>query len=177
MTKLLTDRLLLRRPRPGDWPAFRAFMLSERASAFGSKGHEGRAFRAFAAELGHWEMFGHGMFAVTLKGSEQAIALVGPWTPPDFPEPEVGWMVLDAAHEGRGLAFEAAEAAVAHAFRDLRWPTVVSYIAEGNARSIALAERLGAKPDPDAPVPVPPEGAPNPRVLVYRHPRPAAVTA
>ena len=38
----------------------------------------------------------------------------------------------------------------------------VSYIDPGNARSIALAERLGARPDPDAP-------RADPDDLVYRH--------
>ncbi|NAZ37963.1 GNAT family N-acetyltransferase [Rubellimicrobium sp. CFH 75288] len=163
-----TERLLLRRPAPGDWPAFRSFMLSGRAAGFGSHGHEGRAFRAFAAELGHWEIFGYGMWAVVPKGQDGAVALVGPWTPPDWPEPEVGWMILDPAWEGRGAAFEAATAAVAHAYGTLGWSTVVSYIAEGNARSEGLARRLGAVPDPGAPAPE----ASGRRLVVWRHPRP-----
>lgn len=174
MTSLCTPRLTLRRPEARDWPAFRAFMLSDRAAVFGSHGHEGRAFRAFAAELGHWEMFGYGMFAVTAQGDDRVLALVGPWTPPDFPEPEVGWMVLDAGVEGTGVAREAAEAALLHAFGPLGWTTAVSYIAQGNERSIRLAERLGAQLDPEAPVPVPPPGAPAAPTLVYRHPRPEA---
>ena len=44
----------------------------------------------------------------------------------------------------------------------------MSYIAEGNARSVALAERLGAVLDLEAAAPE----APGKRVLVYRHPRP-----
>jgi RimJ/RimL family protein N-acetyltransferase len=165
-----TPRLLLRPPAPSDWEAFRAFMLSDRAEGFGSQGHEGRAFRAFAAELGHWQIFGYGMWAVTRRGEGRAVALVGPWTPPDWPEPEVGWMVLDAAAEGTGIAREAAQAAVAHAYGTLGWPTVVSYIAEGNTRSEGLARRLGAVPDPDAPAPE----APGRRIVVWRHPRPEA---
>ena len=168
-----TARLTLRRPVPGDWEAFRDFMLSDRATAFGSHGNMGRAFRSFLSELGHWEMFGYGTFAVTMRGEgrgeDRAVALVGPWTPVDFPEPEVGWMVLDAAQEGQGVAREAAEAALAHAFGALGWTTAVSYVAEGNARSRALAERLGAVVDPAA-TPVP--GADGRPVLVYRHPRP-----
>ncbi len=163
-----TARLTLRPPAPGDWPAFRAFMLSGRAAGFGSQGHEGRAFRAFAAELGHWAIFGYGMWAVCPRGEDRAVALVGPWTPPDWPEPELGWMVLDPAWEGRGIAREAAAAAVADAYGRLGWPTVVSYIAEGNDRSVRLAEALGARLDPVAPAPA----APGRRVLVYRHPRP-----
>ncbi len=168
---LQTSRLTLRRPVPTDWEAFHAFMMSDRATAFGSHGNLGRAFRSFLSELGHWEMFGVGMFAVTMRDDDRAIALVGPWTPPDWPEREVGWMVLDANSEGRGIAREAAEAALAYAWTTLGWNTVVSYIDEGNVRSRALAERLGAVIDPAA---ISVNGAGGKPVLVYRHPRPEA---
>jgi len=164
---LQTERLTLRRPAPHDWPAFRDFMLSPRSDSLGSEHHEGKAWRIFAAELGHWEICGYGMWTVTRQGTEEALALIGPWTPVDWPETEVGWMVLRADAEGTGIAFEAAKAAIAHAYSDLKWDTVVSYIAPDNARSIALAERLGAANDPDAPKP---DRFPN--TLVYRHPRP-----
>ena len=162
-----TARLRLRRPVPADWDAFRDFMMSDRAAIFGSRGNLGRAFRSFAAELGHWEIFGFGMFAVTPKDEDRALALVGPWNPPDWPERELGWMVLDGAAEGKGIAREAAEGALRHIWTVLNWPTVVSYIAEGNTRSVALAERLGAVPDPLAEVP-----EVGQTLMVYRHPRP-----
>ena len=166
-----TARLLLRRPVPADWDAFRDFMMSDRAAIFGSHGDLGRTFRAFSAELGHWAIFGIGMFAVTRKGEDRPIALVGPWTPPHWPEREIGWMVLDAGSEGQGIAREAAEGALNYVWRVLKWDTVVSYIAEGNARSISLAERLGAVLDPQAEAP----GFPEQTVLVYRHPRPDSI--
>jgi RimJ/RimL family protein N-acetyltransferase len=167
MTTLRTDRLILRRPVPADWDAFHAFMMSDRSTAFGSHQNLAKAFRSFAAELGHWEIFGYGMWAVTTHDSDTALALIGPWTPPDWPEPEVGWMVLSAAAEGTGLATEAARAAILDAYTRLNWPTVVSYIAPDNTRSIRLAEKLGATLDPDAPQP-----KPDDPVLVYRHPKP-----
>jgi len=168
---IATERLVLRRPLPRDWDAFRDFMMSERAAMFGSHRNLGKAFRSFAAELGHWDIFGFGMFAVTRKGEDRAVALVGPWNPPDWPERELGWMVLDGAAEGQGIAREAAEGALRHIWSELGWDTVVSYIAEGNDRSVALAERLGARLDPQA---VAPE-APGKTVLVYRHPRPESL--
>lgn len=167
MTMLQTERLILRRPVPGDWEAFHAFMMSDRSTAFGSHRDLARAFRSFAAELGHWEIFGYGMWAVTRRGSDAALALIGPWSPPDWPEPEVGWMVLAPETEGTGLATEAARAAIADVYGRLGWPTVVSYIGPENTRSIRLAEKLGAVLDPAAPQP-----KPDDPVLVYRHPRP-----
>jgi len=74
---LQTERLILRRPEPGDWGAFRAFMLSDRSSLLGSTQDVGKAWRAFAAELGHWEIRGYGMWAVTLRGDNDAVGLVG----------------------------------------------------------------------------------------------------
>lgn len=159
---LHTERLTLRRPAGGDWPALRAFHMSDRASYVGGPRDLGAAWRIFAAEVGHWDIFGFGMWAVTVTGDDAAIGLIGPWSPPDWPENEIGWFVFGGA-EGKGYAAEAARAALTHAFDTLGWDTAVSYIAPGNARSIALAERLGAVLDPDAALP------PGEPCLVYRH--------
>lgn len=168
---ITTARLTLRPPAPHDWDAFRDFMMSDRATAFGSHMNLGKAFRSFASELGHWQIKGFGMWAVCWQGDDTARALIGPWAPPDWPEPEVGWMVLDPAAEGTGLATEAARAAIDHAYAVLGWPTVVSYVGIGNTRSARLAEKLGAVLDPAAPQPFP-----DTPLWVYRHPAPA-VTA
>jgi RimJ/RimL family protein N-acetyltransferase len=165
---LHTARLTLRRPHAADWTAFHDFMMSDRSAAFGSHGDLARAFRSFAAEIGHWDIFGYGMWTVTLTGDDTALGLIGPWTPPDWPEPEVGWMILSDKAEGTGIATEAARAAIRHAYEVLGWPTVVSYIGPENTRSIRLAEKLGAILDPEAPQP-----KPDAPVLVYRHPKPA----
>jgi RimJ/RimL family protein N-acetyltransferase len=161
---LKTDRLVLRRPTADDWPAFHDFMMSDRSAAFGLDHDLGRIWRAFAAELGHWEIFGYGMWAVTRLGDDTALGLVGPWSPPDWPETEIGWMILSDTVEGSGIATEAAMAAVDHAFNVLGWDTVVSYIAPDNTRSIRLAEKLGAVLDTDA-------IGPKADTLVYRHPK------
>ncbi len=166
---LVTARLVLRPPAPRDWDAFHDFMMSDRSTAFGSHKNLGRAFRAFAAEIGHWQIFGYGMWAVTRQGDDTCLGLVGPWTPPDWPEREVGWMILSPAAEGTGIATEAARAAISHAYDVLGWESVVSYIGPENHRSIRLAEKLGARLDPAAPQ----IDAASP-VLVYRHPRPEA---
>ena len=164
---LETERLILRRPAPRDWPRARDFFMSERASGIGGPYTLGKAWRAFAAELGHWEILGFGMWAVTRTGDDTALGLVGAWCPADWPENEIGWMIFAEKIESTGIASEAARAAVDHAFATLKWDTVVSYVDPGNARSIKLAERLGAIPDPDAPQP----DSDKP-CLVYRHPKP-----
>lgn len=163
-----TARLILRRPVPGDWEAYHAFMMSERSHLFGSHGDLGKAFRSFAAWLGHWEIRGFGLFAAEDRATAATVAMAGPWAPPDWPEREIGWMVLDGVAEGKGVAFEAAQAALGHVWGALKWDTAVSYIDATNDRSIRLAERLGARLDPAAQAP----DAMGKDMLVYRHPRP-----
>jgi RimJ/RimL family protein N-acetyltransferase len=96
------------------------------------------------------------------------LALVGPLDPARLAGEEVGLDGPRRRREGTGIAREAAEAALGYVWRVLNWDTVVSYIAEGNDRSVRLAERLGARLDPAAPGPE----AVGRTVLVYRHPRP-----
>ena len=163
---LETERLILRAPGPQDWEAYRDFILSDRAQFVRAPGlDEGKAWRAFGHVIGHWVLREFGSFVYSLKDSEQVLGYGGPWYPAGWPEREIGWTVWDPATEGTGIAHEAARATIAHAFRDLGWDTAVSYIDPNNTRSIALAERLGARQDRDA-------KPSEPGLLVYRHSRP-----
>lgn len=166
---LHTGRLTLRRPTPSDWGVFRDFMMSDRAGFSSSNGDLGSTWKSFAAELGHWDMFGFGMWAVTIAGNDDIVGLVGPWCPPHWPENEIGWMMLSVEVEGKGIATEAARAALTHAYETLGWDTAVSYIGPDNMRSIRLAEKLGAAIDPSA-------KGPATDTLVYRHPKPGCAT-
>jgi len=161
---LHTERLTLRAPRATDWPAWRDFAASDRARFVGGPIDEAKAWRAFGHVIGMWVLRGYGSFVLTETGSDEPLGMCGPWHPADWPEPELGWTVWSTDAEGRGFAFEAATAARAHAFDDLHWSTAVSYIDPDNARSIALAQRLGAIMDPAA---VPPPS--DKSVLVFRH--------
>ena len=67
------------------------------------------------------------------------------------------------------MAAEAARAVLAHVFGTLGWTTAVSYISPQNARSIALAERLGAVRDAGA-------AGPAESDLVFRHSPPGAAS-
>ncbi len=163
---LETGRLLLRAPRTTDEPAWSAFIESQRAKFIGGPVETGRGWRTFGTLLGHWLMRGTGGFVLQLKDDPAPLGQVGPWYPGDWPEPEIGWTLWTAEAEGQGYVTEAARAVLAHVFGDLGWPTAVSYIDADNTRSVAVAERLGASVDADAP-------RPNDEVVVYRHSRPA----
>ena len=163
---LTTERLILRGPKASDVDAFMAFFATDRSIYVGGIKNSRDAWNFFGTEIGHWVMNGFGMFMVTLKGDDAPLGIVGHWYPHGWAEKEVGWVLFDAAREGKGYASEAAAACVAYARETLGWDEVVSYIAPENVGSIKLAERLGATLDADAPQP-----ASSKPCLVYRHPK------
>lgn len=151
---LHTRRLILRAPSAADVSPFAAFMESDRARFVGGPVTEpGRAWRSWAAIIGHWAMRGFGMFTVVRADTGRAIGMAGPWFPDTWPEQEIGWSIWSVEDEGKGFASEAALATRDHAFTRLGWKTAVSYIDAGNAASLALARRLGAQLDDGAAVP------------------------
>lgn len=164
---LETERLILRAPRRGDFPAWADFVSSDRARYIGGPLDAGPAWRAMGHLTGHWVHRGFGMFIFSEQSMpDSPIGMTGPWFPEGWPEHEIGWSLWSATAEGRGLAHEAVQAARSFAYSTLGWSTAVSYIHRDNTRSIALAERLGAVPDLHAATP---DNSDN---LVYRHPAP-----
>lgn len=166
---LTTKRLTLRAPLPSDADAFMAFYATDRAQFVGGPKTPRQAWDFFGTEIGHWAIHGFGMFAVTRTGDDTPLGIVGHWYPQTWPETEIGWVLFDAAHEGQGIAKEAAAACIDHAWGPLGWDSMVSYIDHGNDASVALAKSLGATLDPEAETPG------NKPCYVYRHPAPEAL--
>jgi len=156
-----TDRLLLREPILGDWPSFAAVMTSDRAKYMGGPFSIGYAWGAFCHGVAQWQLFGVGNLSIELRETKQCLGQIEINQGPLFPEPELGWQLTSEA-EGKGYAFEAAMALRDWAFQDRKLKTLVSYIDPDNARSIRLAERLGATIDDHA-------RKQDPDDLVYRH--------
>ncbi|ARE41109.1 Protein export cytoplasm protein SecA ATPase RNA helicase [Rhodovulum sp. P5] len=163
-----TDRLILRGPQMSDIEPMLSFMTSDRSRFVRSKAEmdANTTWRALAHVAGMWHLRGYGSFVIEDKATGAAIGMTGPWHPITWPECELGWSIWPEAAEGEGYAFEAASAARDFAFGTLGWTTAVSYIDPANARSIALAERLGCRLDADAARPD------DLTCLVYRHPAP-----
>jgi ribosomal-protein-alanine N-acetyltransferase len=141
-----TARLRLRAPEPRDFEAYAACRASERTRVLGGPNARSEAFHMFCGLVGHWHLRGYGRWLVADKATDAALGVVGLYFPEDWPEPEIGWSVFDAA-EGKGLACEAAEASRAYAYEVLGWTTVASLIVPSNTRSAALARRMGAEID------------------------------
>jgi RimJ/RimL family protein N-acetyltransferase len=163
-----TERLTLRAPRLEDFEPYAAYFASARAELERGRRDRAGAWKEFSAVAGQWLLRGYGGFSIEDRANGGYLGEVGVFHEDSYPEPELGWMVVAAA-EGRGIAHEAALAARHWAYHALGLTTLVSYIDADNARSIRLAERLGATRDDDAPHPE------NERCLVYRHPGPEAL--
>jgi RimJ/RimL family protein N-acetyltransferase len=99
--------------------------------------------------IDHWRRYGFGFYAVEVRRGPLAgelIGFVGIAYPKFLPElahrPELGWRLAPRAW-GQGFATEAAQAVRDHAFERLELDELISIVHPENARSRALAERLG----------------------------------
>ncbi|TFL18706.1 GNAT family N-acetyltransferase [Jannaschia formosa] len=163
---LVTGRLVLRAHRLADFEAYAATMASPRARMMTADPSRRAAWAGFMQDVASWCLHGFGLWAVELRDGTP-VGQVGVNRPDHFPEPELGWLLHDG-HEGKGDATEAATAALDWARG--RVASLVSYVTPGNLRSEAVARRLGATPDPDAPLP---EGETRAETTVWRHGGPA----
>ncbi len=163
--RLQTARLVLRLPQASDFDVWAACMASDRSRFIGGPVERHLAWRSFCHLAGHWMMRGYGMFTFADPVTDAPYGMTGPWFPEGWPEQEIGWTVWDASVEGRGYALEAASAARAWAYGTLGWKTAISLIDAANARSVALAERMGCQFEADYTHPQ--YGA----MQIWRHPR------
>ncbi len=161
---LETRRLVLRAPEPQDYPNFKATFSSYRSRFMGGPLNAYEAWMLYAAEIGHWEIRGYGMWMIHLRETEETLGMAGGWFPAMWPEREIAWIIWpDKA--GRGYALEATHAVRKHLYYSLGWQGAVSYIDPKNIESIRLAERLGCVKDRDA-------ETIDGHEAVYRHPSP-----
>lgn len=167
---LETERLILRAPTLADYAAYSVTLRSERARGVGGPFDAREAWRDYCEIVADWLLRGFGAWAMEEKATGRFAGVVMLHHPAYQPEPELGW-ILQAEAEGRGLAHEAARRVRDYGFAELGLTTLVSYIDAGNFRSIRLAERLGARLDPDAP------RIEGEDCLIYRHPAPGAAVA
>jgi RimJ/RimL family protein N-acetyltransferase len=145
-----TERLHLRRWRPDDRAAHAAIWADPDVFNSLRPGVPGDpaaiAAEGFERHLRHWTEHGYGLWAALDRSSDEIAGWLGAAHPNFIPELseeiEIGW-VLRRPFWGRGFATEGARAARDAALAHLAPPRLISLILPTNARSIAVAERLG----------------------------------
>lgn len=144
MQTIETERLNMRQWRQADFEVYAAYYANAQTAQFvGGHMPRDKAWRHFAAVVGHWQLKGFGQWAVEEKESGKLIGCIGLWEPEGWPELEVGyWLVTDA--HGKGYATEAGLRARRVAYEELGATTLVSYIDPRNDPSKQVAKRMGA---------------------------------
>lgn len=172
--RIETARTVLRDWRDEDLPAFAALNADPEVARWLGAPIDRDASAALAARIrSQLTSRGFGLWALELPGIAPFAGFVGLSVPafeaPFGPCLEIAWRLARATW-GHGYATEAARAVLAHAFGPLALVEVVSFTAEGNARSRAVMERIGMVRDPDGDFDHPrvPEGSPLRRHVLYR---------
>ena len=151
-TPILTERLELHPPGPGDALAMAAIVSDPRTGRYlGGPGTTADHYQRFMRNAGSWFIHGYGSFTLRLKREREPMGSCGifhSWRGlgDDFDDgPEAGWIIA-ADHAGRGYAGEAMRAALAW-FESTQGPQRITCIIEkGNEASFRLAAKLGFRP-------------------------------
>ena len=155
--RLETERLVLRGFEAQDFDAYHATMQDPEVMRYLGSDALGReeATRRISMFAGFWQMQGRGMWGVELKSGGPIVGQVGLFDlrrdmqPSIEGMPEMGW-IFDRSVHGRGIAFEAASAALAWHDATYGVMEIPAIISLGNEASMKLAERLGFIRDADA---------------------------
>jgi RimJ/RimL family protein N-acetyltransferase len=143
MMELSTDRLRLRLFADSDLDAYAEMCGDAEVMRYlgGAVMSRAEAWRSLAMVVGHWSLRGFGLWAVEERATGAMVGRVGCWQPEGWPGLELAW-TLRRAYWGMGYATEAARAALAVAFSDLKKDHVISMIHSENRASIRVAQRL-----------------------------------
>lgn len=160
--EIATERLRLRAHRFSDFAALEALFKTDRSKYMGGPLPRAKVWEMFSDSVGQWPLIGMGTWGVDRLSDGETVGEVNICRPAHFPEPEIGWTLLQG-FEGQGYATEGARAALKFATETYYLTSLVSYIDPDNNASIRVAERLGAVLDKQAATPND-EGC-----LVYRH--------
>jgi RimJ/RimL family protein N-acetyltransferase len=154
--ELRTPRLLLRRWRPEDAVPLAAINGDPEVMRFIAGGRtlvRGESDALLERLKREWEARGYGLWAVEELDAPGTLAgfcglAVPAFLPAVLPAVEVGWRLAPAAW-GRGIATEAAQAAIADGFHEHGMREILGIVDPRNARSLRVAEKLEMTPRAD----------------------------
>ncbi len=141
-----TDRLLLRAWRNDDVEPMTAINADPEIARWLGSIDASRTGERIEYWMDHWRRHGFGLWAVEERASGSLIGRVGlvrhdDWTASAH-DAEIGWTLARSAW-GRGLATEAAKAALGWAQSRPELRTIVSITLPDNVRSRRVMEKLG----------------------------------
>ena len=145
-----TERLILRSWRKTDFRPWQAILSQPEVHHYLSPNPMPAedVWRRLMASVGCWPLNGFGTWAIERKSDGELLGNVGFFTAwrdlePEFGEqPEMGWILSSEAH-GKGIAGEAAHAALEWLEANVEPTPVWAIIAPENQPSLKLAERIG----------------------------------
>ncbi len=149
MTTIDTSRLVLRRWRDDDVAGMAAINADPAVMRWigdGSVRDEHQTRAAIDAAEREWDEYGFGLFAVEVRATGELAGFTGLSVPEFLPEVmpavEIGWR-LGRAFWGRGIATEAARAALRFGLMDRGLERIVSIAQIGNGASERIMTKLG----------------------------------
>lgn len=140
-----TERLRLLPWREEDWEGFAPIARDPEVMRFitGGEPWTDEQIRDFVArQRALYDANGFCRWRLELKETGETAGFCGGGKVHGFEEFEVGWWIA-RAHWGKGLATEAAEAAIGDLFSRAGLERVISVIAVGNEASVRVAVKLG----------------------------------
>jgi len=138
-----TGRLKLRAPHEEDFSVYKTFYANAAASsAYGGPLSPLLAWKKLAADLGHWQLRGYGMWSVQEKSSGHMVGGCGLVWPEGWPRSELTWWIIPAARR-QGYALEASQAVIKFGLDQLGWDYVQTHTNDENIAARQLVEKLG----------------------------------
>jgi ribosomal-protein-alanine N-acetyltransferase len=146
---LETERLILDAWQTSDWRAFRPIATDSDVMRYitGGVPWTDDQIQGFVErQMKLYSERGFCRWKVLAKATGEMIGFCGVGFWRDAPDPEIGWW-LARRYWGRGLATEAAVAALQDAFERVRLERVISVAMPENAASIRIMKKLGLEFD------------------------------
>ena len=141
---LHTARLTLLPPNTAHEALYEAFYTDAGASSsYGGPLTSDAARARLASDIHGWQRQGFGVWVVQRRDEGDCVGTCGFWQGPGWPT-ELSWWLLPSVR-GSGIAFEASQAAIRHAYREFGWPVVQTYMDDGNRAARSLVLRLGGE--------------------------------
>lgn len=142
---LKTDRLVLDTWQSSDWLAFRPIAVDVDVMRYINGGipwTDDQIQNFVDRQMRHYAEQGFCRWKLLEAATGELIGFCGPGIWRDAADAEIGWW-LARSHWGRGLATEAARAALSDAFERVHMERVISIAMPGNIASIAIMKKLG----------------------------------